>query len=537
MAGAVISAAENEAAFEIADVHVSPKSYTTFFRSSGPRGGRYEVHNATMVDLIRIAYELEFDNIVGGPNWLESDRFEVIGKTPPDATPDSVKPMLRALLADRFGLVVHKDNRPLPAYALTAGKKLKLKEADGTGETGCKPQSQQGGEGGMRMTLNGTPLTLGPGATILYSCRNMTMAAFAGQLRSMMFSTLGNSSVSDKTGLEGAWNFDVKWSTQLIGMPGMIDGSERISMPDAIDKQLGLKLEKEDVPTPVLIVDKANEKPTPNAPGVAEALPAIPTPKEFEVAVVKPSASDFRGGRFQTQPGGRVDIQGIPMHFLLSRAFNATSDEQISGIPKWADAARFDIEAKASADLSRDMSAIAEPLRSLLQERFGLKTHTEDRLVTTYTLVAPKPKMKKADPSERTYCRNTQAPPGTPPALSRMITCQNVTMEQFADQLQSFAFGYVSWPVTDSTELTGGYDFTLGFSPPGYAQMLQMGRGGRGGGGAGVPGGPEVEVADPGGAVTFFEAIEKQLGLKLEPRKRNMPVIVIDNLNERPTEN
>jgi uncharacterized protein (TIGR03435 family) len=118
-----------------------------------------------------------------------------------------------------------------------------------------------------------------------------------------------------------------------------------------------------------------------------------------------------------------------------------------------------------------------------------------------------------------------------------MITCQNVTMEQFADHLQSFASGYVNWPVTDSTELTGGYDFTLGFSPQGYAQMLQMGRGGRGGGGAGVPGGPEAEAADPGGAVTLFEAVEKQLGLKLEPRRRNMPVIVIDNLNAKPTEN
>jgi uncharacterized protein (TIGR03435 family) len=109
-------------------------------------------------------------------------------------------------------------------------------------------------------------------------------------------------------------------------------------------------------------------------------------------------------------------------------------------------------------------------------------------------------------------------------------------MERFADQLHNFAGGYLSWPVTDSTELSGGYDFTLSFSPQGYAQMLQM-RGGRGGGGSAVPGGPEVEAADPGGAVTLFEAIEKQLGLKLEPRKRNMPITVIDNLNEKPTEN
>jgi uncharacterized protein (TIGR03435 family) len=167
---------------------------------------------------------------------------------------------------------------------LRAGKKPKLKEADGTGDTGCKPQSQQGTEGGIRMTMNGTPVALGPGMTILYSCRNMTMAAFAAGLQGMMGATMGIGPVTDKTGLEGTWNFDVRWSMQFVGMPGM-DSSDRISMSDAIDKQLGLKLEQEDVPTPVLIVDKVNEKPTENSPGVAEALPAIPAPKEFEVAV------------------------------------------------------------------------------------------------------------------------------------------------------------------------------------------------------------------------------------------------------------
>jgi uncharacterized protein (TIGR03435 family) len=300
-------------------------------------------------------------------------------------------------------------------------------------------------------------------------------------------------------------------------------------MSDAIDKQLGLKLEQEDVPTPVLIVDKVNEKPTENSPGVAEALPAIPAPKAFEVAVVKPTASDFRGGRFQIQPGGRVTIEGMPMHFLLSRAFNAMSDEEISGIPRWADGARFDIEAKASSDLSRDMFSTAPLLRSLLEERFGLKTHTEERPVTTYTLVAAKPKMKKADPATRTSCKTPPPPSVASSAISRVIACQNTTMAQFADQLQSLASGYVHWPVTDSTELSGGYDFTLSFTFEGYAQMAQMMRGGRGG--------PEGEAADPSGAATLFEAIEKQLGLKLEPRKRNMPVTVIDNLNEKPTDN
>ena len=70
--------------------------------------------------------------------------------------------MLQSLLEERFKLVVHKDTKPLPTYALTVGKKPQLKEADGTEETGCKPQTASGAptEGGVRLMMsnaNGTP--------------------------------------------------------------------------------------------------------------------------------------------------------------------------------------------------------------------------------------------------------------------------------------------------------------------------------------------------------------------------------------------
>jgi uncharacterized protein (TIGR03435 family) len=94
LASAVSYSAEKENAFEIADVHVSPKSYPAIFRPVGPRGGRYEIHNATMLNLMRTAYDFAPDKILGGPNWLDWDRFDAIAKTPPDATPDSIRPML-----------------------------------------------------------------------------------------------------------------------------------------------------------------------------------------------------------------------------------------------------------------------------------------------------------------------------------------------------------------------------------------------------------------------------------------------------------
>jgi uncharacterized protein (TIGR03435 family) len=203
--------------FEIADVHVSAKIANPFIRTGPVRGGRYQVKNATMVDLIRIAYSFDPDKVLGGPSWLEMDRFDVLAQVPADSTPETQKLMLQSLLEDRFKLAVHKETKPLPTYALIVGKKPLLKESDGTEETGCRPQTSSGApsEGGIRIvtqTSNGaaTMINLGPGMTIHYMCRNMTMEAFASGLRGMMGASVGSNKVLDETGLKGNWNFDIK---------------------------------------------------------------------------------------------------------------------------------------------------------------------------------------------------------------------------------------------------------------------------------------------------------------------------------------
>src|SRR5262245_25974533 len=86
---------EPKPAFELADVHVSPRSTTTAMRVSS-RAGRYEIRNATMVDLIRTAFTMDADNILGGPSWLEYDRFDVVAFVPPNTTPDTQKLMLQS---------------------------------------------------------------------------------------------------------------------------------------------------------------------------------------------------------------------------------------------------------------------------------------------------------------------------------------------------------------------------------------------------------------------------------------------------------
>ena len=534
----------DQPSFEAADVHVSAKATNPMnqgARSSPIRDGRYEIKTATMVDLIRYAYGFENDKILEGPNWLELDRFDVTAKVPDDTTPDNRKLMLQSLLSERFRLVVKKDTRPLPTYALVAGKKPQMKEAGGTEENGCKPQSGGGGgEGGGRimMSSNGGPpitFTLGPGMTIGYQCRNVTMAEFASNLRSMIGASLGTTAVVDDTGLKGKWSFDLRYSIAFFGP--MPNGGDRISLNDAVEKQLGLKLEERQIPTEVLVVQSVNRTPAPNPPGTAEALPPIPVPTEFEVASVKPSDPGRMGGRYQMQPGGRLTAEGMNLRFLLSRAFNTNNSEEVVGLPDSIANERYDITAKTSSGGasvgSMDNEVLSPMMLNLLKDRFKLTYHTEDRPVTAYSLAAAKPKMKKADPNSRIYCHNTNPPPGAPPG-SRLLKCQNITMAMFAERLRN-ATPDLNWPVQDATGLEGSWDFTLMFSMrPMMAMGMPMG-GGRGG--PGGEGGVVPQASEPVEGLSIFEAMEKQLGLKLEKQKRNEKVFVIDNIAARPVEN
>ncbi len=117
-------------------------------------------------------------------------------------------------------------------------------------------------------------------------------------------------------------------------------------------------------------------------------------------------------------------------------------------------------------------------------------------------------------------------------ALSKAFTCVNMSTAQLADKLQGMAPGYIKHPVIDLTGIEGSWDFTLNFSPKRFVQ----GGGGRGGDSGG--GGAAVGAAsDPNGAISVFEALDRQLGLKLEQQKHPMPVVVIDHVEEKPIDN
>src|SRR5439155_12304564 len=172
--------------FEFADVHPSPRTMNPFMRSV-LRGGRYELVNANMVDLIRTAYGVDPEKVVGGPNWVEFDRFDVIAPAPSNTPPETLKLMLHALLADRFKLAVHNDTQPIAGFALTIGKgKPKLKEAEPSDKKGCQiqPPTPIAPAAGQRSI----PLTS-------VSCHNLTMEAFASELRRLVNDYITNSVV------------------------------------------------------------------------------------------------------------------------------------------------------------------------------------------------------------------------------------------------------------------------------------------------------------------------------------------------------
>ena len=560
-------------AFPMADIHPSPETQGGGIRIGAFRGapyvgnGRYEIRNSSLLDLINQAYGIDPEKILGGPNWLEWDHYDINAKLPPDSTPETNKVLLQNLLADRFKLIVHNDTRDLQAYVLTGGKTPKIKPTEGPGDTGC--HGQIGGPGVTAMPGGGFSINQLAGPIInTVTCHNETMEAFATYLRPQVSQNGSVNPVTDQTELKGGWDFEFKTTLRLGPMLNAAGAdNSAITIFDAVEKQLGLKLTSTKVPLPVIVVDSA-QKPTPNAPGVTEAM-AVEHPKEFDVADVKPNEPGGRGGRIQITKGGGVNFQNLPLRMLITNAWSLQNNMLIT-TPDMDAAlqAPYTILAKPPASStnggSRDEPAADGPrgpgaspddgesawlmMRALLEDRFKLKMHKEERPLTAWKLVAVKPKMKKADPSEHTKTAEGPASDGkdprtATPSRSRLVMFQNVTMDQFADKLMGIS-AYLSTPVINATNLEGSYDFTLNFSPVGMAGAFPGGgAGGGAGGGRGGLAGPEAigpvasDAAEPNGAITLFEAIEQQLGLKLVEDKRPVTVYVIDHVEAKPTDN
>jgi uncharacterized protein (TIGR03435 family) len=252
----------------------------------------------------------------------------------------------------------------------------------------------------------------------------------------------------------------------------------------------------------------------------------------YEVSSVKPDKSDNGGMRIQFTPDG-VSFSNVVLQMVLRESFGI-EDSRILGAPDWVKTAKFDIEAKVDAADAPKLDNLPfderrKMLLPVLVDRFNLKFHHETRELPTYALVVAKGglKMKEAKPGD-TYPNGIKGPDGqSRPGMMMMngrgsIAGQAISITNLVNMLSNQRLGR---PIYDKTGLTGNYDFELHWTPDDAPPM---------GGGAQV-GSPGSEGAtDPG--PSLFTALQEQLGLRLDPQKGPVDVVVIDHI-EQPSAN
>ena len=259
----------------------------------------------------------------------------------------------------------------------------------------------------------------------------------------------------------------------------------------------------------------------------ATSLPLAQAPAPgatFDVSSVKPN-KDGGPSSVRVTPGGMLTVTNNNLRNIIRNAWNLTND-QIVGGPDWIDSDRFDITAKASKPFSQDEARAM--LQALLAERFGLVTHNETRELSVYLLTLARkdgalgPQMKKSDLDCAALFAAVTAggkmperlPNGNLPcgisvrAGQGLVVASPASMEQLTRNL----VGGVGRIVVDKTGLQGYYDFTLNFAPEGPPPP------------PGVPAGPAPDPSAP----SLFTAMQEQLGLKLEPGRAPISVLVID---------
>jgi uncharacterized protein (TIGR03435 family) len=497
--------------FDVSDIRISARQ-SPGMRGGTLRGSRYELRNATMVDLIRTAYNVPPERVAGGPGWLEWNRFDIAALAPQGTTPDRLREMLKTLLADRFALVVREDNVATTAVALRVAGSHKLREAPRPG--GCQIRAAPGPNGVTAQTI---------------TCTGMTMAQLAEQLpRGAAASSYlpGGQPVIDETGLSGFWEFQLTFTPRALLAQAGPDG---ITLQTAFEK-LGLTLEPKPLTVRAIFVETVSAQFTPNTDDVSRRLPPPPAPS-FEVASLRPSPPEAQQQRVQLLPNGQVNISAMPLSLMIALAWDLPNDNFIAG-PDWLETRRFDVTARATStpDGPLDEDLLRLMLRALLIDRFQVKYHMEDRPMPAFELVADGPRMTMADATMRTRCTEgapaDSAAAAKPQAFARQVTCRNISMEQFGQLLPNIAGGYTRVPAVDRTGLPGGYDFTLNFSTNPQVQQAASELSAR-----------DTTASDPSAVLSLRDAVRRQLGIRLVDTKRPVPTLVVDSMNETPGEN
>ncbi len=238
------------AAFEVSVVRLSKPDAQGSSLNLGK--GRLEAKNLTLQSLLQFAYRLSSgsdDQIAGGPKWMKSTGFDLEGKLDADTAAsvskmtgeervETLRGMLKELLADRFQLKVHQESRTLPVLALQAIGGTRLVKFAAPVEDAEAPKSWQG------LHNDGHGHVTGQGADL-----KMLASVLAFQPE------IGGRLVVDQTGLpeRERFTFELKWTPERLGQAGT--EGPATSLFTAVQEQLGLKLTATKAPVDVVVVD------------------------------------------------------------------------------------------------------------------------------------------------------------------------------------------------------------------------------------------------------------------------------------------
>jgi uncharacterized protein (TIGR03435 family) len=241
----------------------------------------------------------------------------------------------------------------------------------------------------------------------------------------------------------------------------------------------------------------------------------------FEVAAVKTASPGARGIRCTGGPGtsdpGTLRCENYSLSFLVMMAYNLHSFQLTA--PSWMGTARFDVAAKIPSGTDTRQFGLMQ--QRLLAERFGLQVHFEKKDSTVYELTVAKDglKLKKSQESAADKPDAAWKPPVSgPPRRTRAQVRRKG--DSIAD-LANFLSNQLGQPVTDATGLEGRYDYDLSF-------LMEPG---------GRAAGPALDGAEPESGLTLIEAVRDQLGLRLEKKKGQADVLVVDHAERSPVEN
>jgi uncharacterized protein (TIGR03435 family) len=242
--GTAVVAQQSRPMFEVASVRRNTSVDSGW--SSNQNSGAYNITNATLQAVIRLAYGVRDDQILGGPGWLQTDRFDIVAKSSPDVPPAQMRIMLQSLLEDRFKLVVRREQREMAVLALV------LNRSDGRLGSGLNRVNECSRSNAVRRPSRSAPA----GAGGFGGCG--PASAITGMVSQHLQAT-----VIDKTGLTGTFEVSIFYAPDDVASATPASVSDLPSFPAALQEQWGLKLESTRGPVDVLVIESV-QQPTEN---------------------------------------------------------------------------------------------------------------------------------------------------------------------------------------------------------------------------------------------------------------------------------